>query len=420
MYAAWIVGGSGGRGLGLLLAGPGRADFLITVGDITLPVGSSGFVPVTISSTALGGQPSGLHRLSVPDHDGQRRLLEFQDSPFPDPTFTDPNYVFFGDSANEAVMRGGQCEHHECDERHVHRRRLHRGRHERHRAASLPAKLLVDLPVTAVTALAGDTFSISLVPRVTRRPRGSTATPASARSGTFPALCQFSGHGDDHPGGPGGPAVPEPASFLLLVQGAVCMASYAWRRQRGKVKGQRTLLVADSRQWKARRPFSMVSTGPQGRTYWVGRLVAGDTVEQVVAGFLNSPEYIQSRTDGGIDSWLDAFSSDVLGRPVTAAERTAAENAFNTNHESRAQIASDLFLAAPAAGQTANEYELAVVRSDYQQLLDRPSEPEGLQFWAVHLQEGIRHLPAGLSDEQLLAAMIGETNLQEFYRKTAP
>lgn len=145
----WMACGAGV--ICLLLAGQGQAGFLITTGSITLDQGGSGFVPVLIQSTS---GPESLdfvgYQFQITTTSG--RLLEFQDSPFPDPTFSDPTYVFFGDSANQSVMSGSGFASSTGEPNDTFIGGDFTADGTRVIIVETSAMLLVDLPVTAVTA----------------------------------------------------------------------------------------------------------------------------------------------------------------------------------------------------------------------------------------------------------------------------
>lgn len=75
------------------------ADFLITVGDLNLPVGGTGTLDVLIESTTLGGTPLSLFNMQfeIVPAGGTLTRLEFTD-PQPDSQLTAAGYVFSGNS----------------------------------------------------------------------------------------------------------------------------------------------------------------------------------------------------------------------------------------------------------------------------------------------------------------------------------
>ena len=216
--------------LGLLLAGPARADFIITVGHMSLQQGSSGFLDVSIQSNIPGGQPLDFTAFEFRIATGSGRLLEFRNSPAPssDPTFANPSYVFFGDSgdqmstppsplgaafttttANDSFM-GGDVK---ADPPPAV-------------VPSASSELLAELPVSAVTARAGDTFTISLVPSSAAGFSGNTGFAANGVFAPFTSI----------PGTvtitPAATAAPEPASLTLLATGALGLLGYGWRKRK--------------------------------------------------------------------------------------------------------------------------------------------------------------------------------------------
>jgi uncharacterized membrane protein len=147
--------------------------------------------------------------------------------------------------------------------------------------------------------------------------------------------------------------------------------------------------------------------GDPGVAGWVAMLQAGDTVEQVEAGIVNSPEYIQDRTNGTFDSWLTAFYDDTVGQAPDASDR-AAWDAYAVG-KTDAEVALAIMTSAPPPGATANEYRLDLVNSFYEQLLDRTAVGDpGQATWASQLQAGVRY-------EEVVALIVADTNYNEFY-----
>jgi hypothetical protein len=144
-----------------------------------------------------------------------------------------------------------------------------------------------------------------------------------------------------------------------------------------------------------------------GLNHWVADLRQGITLEQVSAAIVNSPEYIQKRTDGSFNSWLDAFYSDEFHRAVDATGRAGWDKAFASG-QSREQIAEAIFTAPSLAGQSGNEYQIDLVDTYYEQFLGRSSKGDsGADIWLSELQHGTR-------DEAVIAGILGSS---EFYNK---
>ena len=215
--------------LALLLclgSNPARADFLISFDPNTnIAPGGSGFVNVYISSDAVGGQNlffAGFEFALTPT--GPTRL-EFQDSPpaSSDPTFANPNYVFF----NNSVAQAGNSQ--------LGTANSVNGTNDRFVGMDFAAdglgvtvdatpKLLAMVPVTAATGLPpapGSTFTISLVPPAAPGPSDNTGfadnvgnfSPFLSGTGTITVT-----------------ATPEPSALILVGAGVgLSMLAGRWR-----------------------------------------------------------------------------------------------------------------------------------------------------------------------------------------------
>ncbi len=222
----WTISGAGL--IGVLLVSQAQAGLLITAGDISLDQGGSGYVPVTIQSTA-GTALLDFTAFQFQINTASGRLLEFQDSPYPDPTFGASNYVFFGNSADQAVMSGlgTASDTSAAGDTFIGGDFTADGTSVMVSATS--AMLLVDLPVTAVTALAGDVFTISLVPLADASPGGLDGNTGFSAGGTFMPFTSQSGTVTIMSNS----SVPEPGSLTLTGSGALALLlGYSVRRQR--------------------------------------------------------------------------------------------------------------------------------------------------------------------------------------------
>lgn len=145
----------------------------------------------------------------------------------------------------------------------------------------------------------------------------------------------------------------------------------------------------------------------QGLSFWQAQLQSGTTLEQMAAVVVNSPEYIQTQTNGDFNSWLDAFYADIFQRAVDDSGRQAWTNAFNSG-QSRQQIATSIFSLPPLAGSQGNEYQIDLLNTYYEQFLGRTSIGDpGADFWLHQLQQGV-------SDQAVIAQIVGS---QEFFAK---
>jgi len=148
----------------LLCELPARADFIVSVSDVTLSPGTTGFVDVTISSDQPAGDLLSTFGFEFRITTTGATRLEFF-SPQPDPQLSDPGYVFFGNSfaATNALpignvlttlvpndtFSGGDSESNFAD------------------VNITSSKLLARLLITTMTTLppaVSDTFQVSLEP----------------------------------------------------------------------------------------------------------------------------------------------------------------------------------------------------------------------------------------------------------------
>ena len=148
---------------------------------------------------------------------------------------------------------------------------------------------------------------------------------------------------------------------------------------------------------------------PQGLEYFSGLLEAGDTVEQVTALIVSSPEYIQD--NGGTPTgFVQGLFRDALATPLDAATANASlYGQALAGGQTPAQVATFLF--------AQNGYHQALVLGYYQKYLDRGvTSLDEVAFWTNMLNQGMR-------DEAVIALFVGgdtAMNLSnEFFNKTA-
>ena len=210
--------------LGLFATPAANANYLITVGNISISPGTTGYLPVYIA----GGVSQGLASTSLEFRitTGGSTRLEFLSSPAPalDPTFTDVNYVFFGNSLDETfdlplgtaslsvvpndTFIGGDATSDFSDV-----------------PVATSDLLLAWLPITTLTAVppvAGDTFTISLVPVSASGLDGNTGFADS--SGEYATFSSQPGTVT---------VVPEPSSWLLAILGIVNLVPLVRRAKIG-------------------------------------------------------------------------------------------------------------------------------------------------------------------------------------------
>ncbi|HVA45954.1 MAG TPA: PEP-CTERM sorting domain-containing protein [Pirellulales bacterium] len=216
----------------LLLAcsSPAAAALVVTVGDLTL-TGSSGDVPVYISGTGdLVGVTE--FELQITPVGSAPLLLEFANSPVPDPTFSDPTYIFFGQSGDAASSSGlGSA----ATTNTPNDTFYGLDSATDHDVAVTSQKLLGDVPLTTLGSPGAtpDSYLILLIPSSSSSltptgPDGNTSFSNGTQS-TYYAFTSVPGTVTVEQ--PSVSPVPEPGTFGLLLAG---MAGMLWlkRRQR--------------------------------------------------------------------------------------------------------------------------------------------------------------------------------------------
>jgi hypothetical protein len=140
------------------------------------------------------------------------------------------------------------------------------------------------------------------------------------------------------------------------------------------------------RQYLSRTPDS------GGLSYWVSQLQGGETIEQVIQGFISSPEFFQAQGHGANSGLVTAFYQDVLNRAPDPTGSNFWVNALNTGAVSPAGMAWGFL--------TSQEYRNNLVDSYYQEFLLRNAGAGGLAYWTGRMA-------AGITDQQVLAAILG-------------
>ena len=179
---------------------------ILSVEDLTLPAGGTGFVDVTIKSDGVDALNLFTFEVQILPFGAPQGLLEFT-SPQPDPQLADLNYVLFGNSIKSLGIPVGNVgqtvspndtfagEDFTVDLSDV--------------GVEATERLLLRLQVTASAAaapLAGDQFSIVLTDLLFLSSDGSLV-PFESTPGTVTVAAAA--------------AVPEPASISLLCLGAL-------------------------------------------------------------------------------------------------------------------------------------------------------------------------------------------------------
>ena len=102
--------------------------------------------------------------------------------------------------------------------------------------------------------------------------------------------------------------------------------------------------------------------------------------------------------------FLDSLYQDVFQRSVDSSGRSTFGDQL-AGHVSRKSVADQIF--------DSPEYSLDLVRSMYSRYLDRDLDPVGRGHWP-----GLKN--SGATDEQVLALILSEPFIHEFYDKTLP
>ena len=168
-------------GMCLAFAGFTRGDIVVTVGNTDLGAGSSGYVPVYISST--DGDQVALTSFQFQITTAGATHLWFTNSPVPssDPTYSNPNYIFFGNSGNQTTNTSNGSYGQIVLPHDSFTGGDNTNDFSNVTVSNAGTTLLYDLPVTALSdapAAAGDTFTISLVPA-----SGSASTSVDGNTG---------------------------------------------------------------------------------------------------------------------------------------------------------------------------------------------------------------------------------------------
>jgi hypothetical protein len=144
------------------------------------------------------------------------------------------------------------------------------------------------------------------------------------------------------------------------------------------------------------------TSDPMGLQNALTFLNAGGSQEQLATRFVCSSEYDRTRAGGTNTGFLNALYQDALNRSIdSAASKTFSDQLAAEGV--RSEVADLIF--------ASEEYRVDLVRNIYLRYLDREVEPNGLAIWT-----GLKK--TGISDDYLLAQILGETNHHEFYDKT--
>ncbi len=130
---------------------------------------------------------------------------------------------------------------------------------------------------------------------------------------------------------------------------------------------------------------------PVGLSGWTQFLQQENTLEQLEARIVASPEYLQSRAGGNSDHFLATLFMDAFNRPLDQTGSETFGDEFDSGGDRR-RVAEQIF--------TTAEFRQDLVRSDYQRFLNRGADPGGLGAAVAALKSGLR-------TETLIATIVG-------------
>jgi hypothetical protein len=128
----------------------------------------------------------------------------------------------------------------------------------------------------------------------------------------------------------------------------------------------------------------------------------GGTMEQVIAGLAGSDEYLRDRAGSDSTHLLDALFADIPG--LSSATRSRAEQE-RAGGASRSQVIADVL--------GTDDYRTQVVGGFYQRFLKRSADAVGLHNFTSALGQGI-------TDQQVLAMILGEPGFHEYFNLANP
>jgi hypothetical protein len=141
---------------------------------------------------------------------------------------------------------------------------------------------------------------------------------------------------------------------------------------------------------------------PQGLASFVGFLNNGGSLGQVGAAIASSPEFVNAN-GGTATSAMAALYQDALGRQIDPQGSNTVSQDLQAG-ESFFQITLMVF--------DSNEYHQLQVKADYSAYLGRTPDATGLSYWSSVLDSGV-------SNEMVLALMLGDPTNGEFIKRTS-
>jgi hypothetical protein len=140
---------------------------------------------------------------------------------------------------------------------------------------------------------------------------------------------------------------------------------------------------------------------PSGLSGWTQFLMQGHTVQQLQAQIIASSEYLQRRAGGNTNNFLATVISDTFSRPITQTDRSISGGDLASGRERR-EVAEKLF--------ATTEYHQDLVERDYVRYLQRAADTGGLKA-------SVAALNSGVSDEMLIAAIVGSAEYLDHLTK---
>jgi hypothetical protein len=154
------------------------------------------------------------------------------------------------------------------------------------------------------------------------------------------------------------------------------------------------LIVSYYQRFLLRTPSSNEVSG------WLSLMAQGESDEQIIAGFLGSPEYFQNPAKGNNNntSWVNSIYQDLIGQPPTAAQLSQALTDLNT--QSRSNVSYNDLLNTPT-------YQTFLVTGLYNMDLRRNPSSSELSGWLSTFAAN----PIGV-DEQIITTLVSSV---EYY-----
>lgn len=113
-----------------------------------------------------------------------------------------------------------------------------------------------------------------------------------------------------------------------------------------------------------------------GRAYWLGRVRAGFHIEDIAAYFYGGPEYF-ARSGSTNVGYVERLYLDLLGRPADASGRNYWVDLLNRGVLTRSAVAENYYASI--------ESRRSRVDGLYRQILGRPADAGGLAYWSQQL-----------------------------------